>query len=139
MSEDERNFFVTEEEMVSEERVFLAEERNRYALERTLLANKRTFLAWTRTVLSLMGFGFVLEKLEVYLLKKEASEMVVIGVLAAACFALGALLISLVWGQFVLLHRKMKGGIPWAETILFAAILLVTVFFFVGNRAYISF
>ncbi|MBF0538676.1 MAG: DUF202 domain-containing protein [Nitrospirae bacterium] len=40
------------------------------------LANERTFLAWMRTCMAVMGFGFVLEKFGLFLLKM--SELVTI-------------------------------------------------------------
>lgn len=45
----------------------LAQERTDLARIRTRLANKRTFLAWYRTVLAVMGFGFLLEKMHIFL------------------------------------------------------------------------
>ena len=129
---------------LARERNAYAENRTRLAAMRTHLANRRTFLAWTRTTVGLMGFGFVLEKLEVALAGGKGPGALEMGVLATACFALGALLMLLAWWRFMHVRRDVAGrvehvpeGVPWAETLLFVAVLAVAVFFFIATRAYI--
>ncbi|OEU71771.1 MAG: hypothetical protein BA863_12900 [Desulfovibrio sp. S3730MH75] len=53
--------------MKDEEKEPLPLDTNSLAVIRTLLANERTFLAWCRTALGLLGFGFVLEKVGLYM------------------------------------------------------------------------
>ena len=43
-----------------DDRIFLA-------WHRTHMANERTFLSWSRTSISLLAFGFVIEKFEIFL------------------------------------------------------------------------
>ncbi len=43
-----------------DDRIFLA-------WQRTHMANERTFLSWSRTSISLLAFGFVIEKFEIFL------------------------------------------------------------------------
>jgi putative membrane protein len=124
-----------------------AEIRTRLAAMRTHLANRRTFLAWTRTTVGLMGFGFVLEKLEVALAGGKGPGALEMGVLATGCFALGALLMVLAWIRFMRVRRAVAEGhggpggagepFPWAEALVFLAVLAVAVFCFVATRAYI--
>ncbi|MCF8038906.1 MAG: DUF202 domain-containing protein [Desulfohalobiaceae bacterium] len=48
------------------------DQRNYFAAERTLLAAERTLLAWNRTAISLMGFGFAIERTGMFFLKQIA-------------------------------------------------------------------
>jgi putative membrane protein len=45
---------------MDDDRIFLA-------WQRTHMANERTFLSWSRTSISLLAFGFVIEKFEIFL------------------------------------------------------------------------
>jgi putative membrane protein len=45
----------------------LSDDRVLLAWQRSHMANERTFLAWCRTSISLLAFGFVVEKFEVFL------------------------------------------------------------------------
>jgi putative membrane protein len=44
-----------------------ADDRIFFAWQRSHMANERTFLAWSRTSISLLAFGFVIEKFELFL------------------------------------------------------------------------
>jgi putative membrane protein len=46
--------------VMDDDRIFLA-------WQRTHMANERTFLSWSRTSISLLAFGFVIEKFEIFL------------------------------------------------------------------------
>ncbi len=50
----------TPPDIMSDDRIFLAWQRSH-------LANERTFLSWSRTSISLLAFGFVIEKFELFL------------------------------------------------------------------------
>ncbi|MEW6350478.1 MAG: DUF202 domain-containing protein [Thermodesulfobacteriota bacterium] len=47
-------------DIMSDDRVFLAWQRSH-------MANERTFLSWSRTSISLLAFGFVIEKFELFM------------------------------------------------------------------------
>lgn len=47
-------------DIMSDDRTFLAWQRSH-------MANERTFLAWARTSISLLAFGFVIERFEIFL------------------------------------------------------------------------
>ena len=46
--------------VMDDDRIFMA-------WQRTHMANERTFLSWSRTSISLLAFGFVIEKFEIFL------------------------------------------------------------------------
>lgn len=60
---------------LSHERTDLSIERRDLAQERTHLANERTFQAWIRTSLSLIGFGFAMQKFIVFLKEENTNEL----------------------------------------------------------------
>ncbi|HMK35897.1 MAG TPA: DUF202 domain-containing protein [Desulfomonilaceae bacterium] len=47
-------------DITSDDRIFLAWQRSH-------MANERTFLAWARTSISLLAFGFVIERFDIFL------------------------------------------------------------------------
>lgn len=47
-------------DIASDDRIFLAWQRSH-------MANERTFLAWSRTSISLLAFGFVIERFDIFL------------------------------------------------------------------------
>ncbi len=47
-------------DIMSDDRIFLAWQRSH-------MANERTFLSWSRTSISLLAFGFVIEKFELFM------------------------------------------------------------------------
>jgi putative membrane protein len=47
-------------DIMSDDRIFLAWQRSH-------MANERTFLAWSRTSISLLAFGFVIERFDIFL------------------------------------------------------------------------
>ena len=47
-------------DITADDRIFLAWQRSH-------MANERTFLAWSRTSISLLAFGFVIERFEIFL------------------------------------------------------------------------
>lgn len=98
---------------------------------RDLLANERTLLAWIRTGLSFMAFGFVVERLAVWLgaerpVTSQRATLVigaVIVALGAGCQLLGAL-------RYVRVRRALREGrTPLAGTtwpVLLAVMTAVT-------------
>lgn len=47
-------------DITSDDRIFLAWQRSH-------MANERTFLSWSRTAISLLAFGFVIERFDIFL------------------------------------------------------------------------
>jgi len=115
----------------TDERVMLAHERSRLAKNRTRLANKRTFLAWCRTALAFMTFGFLLEKVDVFLMgrHKSVGELLVreLGTLGKFAFIGGPILILFAGWRYYRLEKEIgfdKSG--WSivpEVVLFGVIL----------------
>lgn len=109
----------------------LAHERTELARHRTRLANKRTFLAWCRTALSFMAFGFLLEKVDAFLLSQHAkvSETLLgeLGILGQFAFVAGPLLMMFAGWRYYRLEREIgfSDGFPqiFPEIVLFAVIL----------------
>jgi putative membrane protein len=52
---------------VSRPPAIMSDDRILLAWQRSHMSNERTFLAWCRTSISLLAFGFVIEKFEVFL------------------------------------------------------------------------
>ena len=109
----------------------LARERNELARERTRLANRRTFLAWCRTALAFMTFGFVLEKVDAFVLTQHmdmsAAALSDLGVLGKTAFMGGPVLVLFAGWRYFRLERRLgfeKGELYIVpEMILFGVIL----------------
>ncbi|MFA6222926.1 MAG: DUF202 domain-containing protein [Desulfomonilaceae bacterium] len=54
-------------EMVCKPPNIWADDRIFFAWQRSHMANERTFLSWSRTSISLLAFGFVIEKFELFM------------------------------------------------------------------------
>lgn len=70
LSED-RTQMSKERTELAQGRTEMAQTRTRLSRQRTHLANERTFQAWVRTSLSLIGFGFVIERFILYIRRNE--------------------------------------------------------------------
>jgi len=57
----------TEEVLIARPPAIMSDDRVLMAWQRSHMSNERTFLAWCRTSISLLAFGFVIEKFEVFL------------------------------------------------------------------------
>lgn len=97
----------------------MGDDRVLLAWQRSHMANERTFLAWCRTSISLLAFGFVLEKFELFihhLLRlegappSEPSDEVVF--LALFSFALAGTAIVLSGVRFMKSRRHIDQGEP---------------------------
>nr|WP_321258006.1 DUF202 domain-containing protein [uncultured Pseudodesulfovibrio sp.] len=117
--------------IMNNEQMELARERNRLAKNRTRLANKRTFLAWCRTSLAFMTFGFLLEKVDVFLASRHnpVAEAVLsdLGVLGKFAFIGGPLLMLFAGWRYYRLEKEIGfsgGGLyVFPEVVLFGFIL----------------
>ncbi|MBI9081347.1 MAG: DUF202 domain-containing protein [Pseudodesulfovibrio sp.] len=111
-------------------RTELARERNELARNRTRLANKRTFLAWCRTALSFMTFGFLLEKVDVFLVSEHMtvskSLLSELGTLGKFAFIGGPILMMFAGWRYYRLERDIGfegGGLDvYPELALFGII-----------------
>lgn len=98
-------------DIMSDDRIFLAWQRSH-------MANERTFLAWSRTSISLLAFGFVIERFDIFLkhmLKLEdptspltASPTVII--LSLLSFLLAGLTIVISGFRFIRVRRHINCG-----------------------------
>ncbi|NPA94174.1 MAG: DUF202 domain-containing protein [Thermodesulfobacteria bacterium] len=82
---------------------------------RTHLANERTFLAWIRTSVSIMGFGFVVEKFSLFLwldkrLDKDISStsLEISNLLGVIFIGLGAIMGFLAMLRFVKVEKEIE-------------------------------
>ncbi len=118
-------------EKLTDERTALARERNELARNRTRLANKRTFLAWCRTPLAFMTFGFLLEKVDAFLVGEHAKVSGVLlselGVLGKFAFIAGPVLLMFAGWRYYRLEKEI--GVSrdtlafFPELVLFGVIL----------------
>lgn len=109
----------------------LAKNRTRLAQSRTRLANKRTFLAWCRTSLSFMTFGFLLEKVDAFLVSEhhDVSQVLLseLGTLGKLAFLGGPVLMLFAgWRYWVLereIGREKESLFILPEMVLFGVIV----------------
>ncbi len=98
-------------DIMSDDRVFLAWQRSH-------MANERTFLAWSRTSISLLAFGFVIERFDIFIehllrLEGQAGEvphhsgMIKLSFL---CFVLAAITIVVSGVRFLRVRRHINEG-----------------------------
>ncbi len=94
---------------LARERNKLAEQRTDYSLERTRLANQRTFLAWCRTALALMTFGFVLERIDLFVADLGVSQKMLkeLSTLGIVTFIAGPLMLIFAAWRFFALQRRI--------------------------------
>ncbi len=98
-------------DIMSDDRIFLAWQRSH-------MANERTFLAWSRTSISLLAFGFVIERFDIFLkhmLKLEdptatltASPTIII--LSLLSFFLAGMTIVVSGLRFIRVRRHINCG-----------------------------
>lgn len=146
MPETDRDFIVKREELAENRtdqavvRTELARERNELAKNRTRLANRRTFLAWCRTALSFMTFGFLLEKVDAFMVSQHMTVtqtlLSELGTLGKFTFIAGPVLMFFAGWRYYSLEKEIglkKGRLYiFPELILFFSILgaaLLFVFF----------
>ncbi|BCS87817.1 YidH family protein [Pseudodesulfovibrio sediminis] len=131
MSDKESVGYAQKSNELAKVRTTLAEENNALARNRTRLANRRTFLAWCRTALSFMTFGFLLEKVDVFLASNNKTVDAVLlndlGVLGKFAFICGPLLLLFAGWRYYRLEKEIgfeKGELNiLPELILFGVIL----------------
>ncbi|MGC9030808.1 MAG: YidH family protein [Desulfomonilaceae bacterium] len=98
-------------DIMSDDRVFLAWQRSH-------MANERTFLAWSRTSISLLAFGFVIERFDIFLQHLlrlegqvcESSPHPGMIKLSFLCFVLAGLTIIVSGLRFLRVRRHINKG-----------------------------
>ncbi|MGF1518479.1 MAG: YidH family protein [Nodosilinea sp.] len=118
---------------LSLERTDLAELRTELAKERTRAAEERTLMAWIRTALSMISFGFGIDRLFTYLDRTEASltinrltEERVLG-LSLMTLGLVTLVMAIVnhWTTLKTIESSDYKYTPtWAQGLVVATVLL---------------
>ncbi|CCO22637.1 YidH family protein [Maridesulfovibrio hydrothermalis] len=104
--------------MTDESKEHIHLDNNQLAKIRTLLANERTFLAWCRTSLGLLGFGFLIEKVGLYMKKflTDVPVSVIEDMTWLSLFTLSSGMVILVGAavRFFYFERKIGSKIKWA-------------------------
>jgi putative membrane protein len=120
----------------------LSDKRTFFAWQRNHMANERTFLAWCRTGISLMAFGFVIERFDILIKEMRLfgnnpalANLPSTGYLGIITFGLGALIILLAGWRFFYIRRHINTGesdftvLP--DMFLMGSVLLMVVAAFV--------
>ncbi len=98
-------------DIMSDDRIFLAWQRSH-------MANERTFLSWSRTSISLLAFGFVIEKFELFMhhlvhLTGETAKLPVqksMVYLSLFSFAMAGIAILISGWRFLAVRRHIDRG-----------------------------
>jgi putative membrane protein len=98
-------------DITSDDRVFLAWQRSH-------MANERTFLAWSRTSISLLAFGFVIERFDIFInhllrLEGETGQSLATSGMVRICFlcfVLAGLTIVVSGVRFLRVRRHINNG-----------------------------
>ncbi len=137
----ERTDMAGERTVLAVERTDLAETRTDLARERTRAAQERTLMAWIRTSLSMLTFGFGIDRFFKYLDRTETGigvnalreeRILGLSLMSLGIFALGASLITH-WRTLKNIEQKEFKYIPrWSQGFTVGIILL-----FIGLAAFI--
>src|SRR5208337_2197943 len=100
-------------DIYSDDRVLLAWHRSH-------LANERTFLSWSRTSISLLAFGFVIEKFELFMHQVAQFGGYPISIpthqgmiyLSLFCFGLAGVSAIVSGWRFLAVRRHLNWGVP---------------------------
>jgi len=134
MTEQNTDYQSLDSHQLAVERTRLAAQRSDCARIRTRLANKRTFLAWSRTALAVMAFGFLLERVDAFILSQQLSTEMrsELSLLGLAAFFFGPLLMVLGAWRYIQLERNL--GLHWRDLLIVPELLLF--FLVVGLTLY---
>jgi putative membrane protein len=96
----------------------MADDRILLAWHRSHMANERTFLSWSRTSLGLLGFGFVMERFDIFIrhlmrlegikVHQQPSDPIVL--LSVMAFVLAGTLILASGLRFLAIRRHINRG-----------------------------
>jgi putative membrane protein len=115
----------------------LSDKNTFFAWQRNHMANERTFLSWCRTGISLIGFGFIIERFDVLI--RDVRFVEIVGMnkplhipsthyLGITTLGLGAVIIVLAGWRFFYIRRHINSGdtrfsvVP--DTFLLGSVLL---------------
>ena len=130
-------------DIMADDRIFLAWQRSH-------MANERTFLAWCRTSIALLAFGFVIERLDIFLRHllrmgdgsiHEGSGVTMMS-LSLASFFLAGLAIVISGIRFLRVRRHINQGepsfsvMPDLLVIISVVVIAVTAIFLSLPRLY---
>ncbi len=123
-----------------------SDDRTLLAWQRTHMANERTFLSWSRTSISLLAFGFVIEKFELFIKHlmaltgvSESPSHVSDGFfLSLFCFALAGIMIIVSGLRFCIMRRHINSGAA-TFSILPDILVIVSVFIIIFVTIGLSF
>jgi putative membrane protein len=98
-------------DITSDDRIFLAWQRSH-------MANERTFLAWSRTSISLLAFGFVIERFDIFLehlmrlggVTAKPSHHTQMMYMSLFCFFLAGLCVVVSGLRFLQVRRHINSG-----------------------------
>ncbi len=96
-----------------------ADDRIFFAWQRSHMANERTFLAWSRTSISLLAFGFVIEKFELFMHQLAQLGGYAVSLptrksmiyLSLFCFGMAGLGIIISGWRFLAVRRHLNWGV----------------------------
>ena len=119
------------------ERTRLAGERTAMAVTRTRMANRRTFLAWCRTALSVMAFGFFLERIDTFMHLQDVPDPMKrdLSSLGIAAFIMGPLMTIFAAYRYVVREREL--GFRKSELFVIPELVLFVVI--IGLALYYAF
>jgi putative membrane protein len=128
----------------SEIKTDLSDKNTFFAWQRNHMANERTFLSWCRTGISLIGFGFIIERFDIII--REVRFVEIPGMaqhahvpstryLGMTALGLGAVIIVLAGWRFYYIRRHINDGDPSfsvvPDTFLLGSVLLTVASAFV--------
>jgi putative membrane protein len=104
------------------------------AWHRSHMANERTFLSWCRTSISLLGFGFVIDKFEVFMFKLGAQgraldfqpggEAIFLSVF---CYIVAGVTIAIGGYRFISVRKHINEGSARFSVIPDALVMAATI------------
>ena len=117
----------------------MSDDRILLAWQRSHMANERTFLAWCRTSIALLAFGFVIERLDIFLrhllqlgdvgARMSSSRTMVVLSVAAFLLAGSAILISGL--RFLRVRRHINLGEPsfsvMPDVLVIISVVVITI------------
>jgi putative membrane protein len=102
---------------MNEIRCDLSDKTTFFAWQRNHMANERTFLAWCRTGISLIAFGFVIERFDIliremriFAVNPQNSSHHSTSIMGVVAFALGAFIVFLAGWRFFYIRRHINRG-----------------------------
>lgn len=128
----------------------LSDKNTFFAWQRNHMANERTFLAWCRTGISLIVFGFVIERFDILLREsvlaapgglQRHADLPGAHLMGMVALGLGVLIIFLAGWRFFYLRRHINNGdarfsvVP--DTFLLSSVLITVAASFVFFAFYV--